>query len=229
MALFKYFKPSKPSETVSTDENPSLNEREKDSVVDELRKVEENKGKRSKYRAWTPAQRAEIGKHAANHGNATAIKLLGLKRQTVSDFKSAYTKLKKNKGAEDRDITKITKKKTGRPTLLPENLMKKVIETVANLRLRGAPVSAAVIRAVASAVASHCYWKMVVTSTSVLIGHAKFCIFLINLVKKCMARKATTAKILLAPALPNKTKLNFQRKINKAKFSKENKGTSSVA
>ena len=92
MALFKYFKPSKPSETVSTDENPTLNEREKDSVFEELRKVEENKGKRSKYCVWTPAQRAEIGKHAANHGNATTIRLLGLKypglkRQTVSDFK----------------------------------------------------------------------------------------------------------------------------------------------
>ena len=44
------------------------------------------------------------------------------------------------------------KKKTGWPTLLPENLMKKVIETVASLRLKGAPVSAAVIRAVARGV-----------------------------------------------------------------------------
>ncbi len=74
MALFKYFKPTKPSETVSTEEKQTLSVREKDSVVDELRKVEENKEKRSKYRVWTPAQRAKIGKHAADHGNASAVK-----------------------------------------------------------------------------------------------------------------------------------------------------------
>ena len=80
MAFFKYFKPSKPSETVSSEEfNSNLNEREK---------------------------RAEIGKYAADHGNASAVRSLGLKypvlkRQTVSDFKLVYVKLKKSKEAED--------------------------------------------------------------------------------------------------------------------------------
>ena len=65
---------------------------------------------------------------AADHGNASAVRTLGLKypglkRQTVSDFKLAYVKLKKSKEAEDGDITETVKKKTGRPTLLPENLM----------------------------------------------------------------------------------------------------------
>ena len=92
MALFKYFKPSKSSETVSSEEfNSNLNEREKDKVVKELRNIEENKKKRSKYHVWTPAQRAEIGKYAAEHGNASAVRTLGLKypglkRQTVSDL-----------------------------------------------------------------------------------------------------------------------------------------------
>ena len=80
------------------------------------------------------------------------MKYPGLKRQTVSDFKLAYLKLKKCNEAANSDIKKIVKKKAGRPTLLPESLMKKVIETVANLRLRGAPVSSAVIRAVARGV-----------------------------------------------------------------------------
>ena len=61
----------------------------------------------------------------------------------LSDFKLAYLKLKKCKEAANSDMTEIVKKKTGSPTLLPENLMKKVIETITNLRLRGAPVSAA--------------------------------------------------------------------------------------
>ena len=60
----------------------------------------ENKGKRQNYCIWTPTQRAEIGKHAAEHGNASTVgamglKYPGLKRQTVSDIKLAYHKLKK--------------------------------------------------------------------------------------------------------------------------------------
>ena len=98
MALFKYFKPSNPSETLATEQN-NLSQRENEKVVDELHIVEESKGKRSKYCVWTPAQRAEIGKHAAEHGNASTVRILGLKypglkRQTVSDFKLAYSKLK---------------------------------------------------------------------------------------------------------------------------------------
>ena len=140
MALHKYFKISKPSETLATEQdNLSLREREK--VIDELYVVEESMGKRSRYRVWTPAQTAEIGKHAADHGNASTVRILGLKypglkRQTVSWL--AYLNLKKSNEAANSDIKKIVKKKAGRPTLLPERLMKKVIETVANLRLRGA-------------------------------------------------------------------------------------------
>ena len=53
----------------------------------------------------------------------------------------------KSKEAANGDITEIVKKKNGRPTLLHENIMKKVIESVTNLRLGGAPVSSAVVRA----------------------------------------------------------------------------------
>ena len=99
MALYKYFNTLKPSETLATEQN-DMSQREKEKVIDELRIVEENKGKRSKYHVWTPAQRAEIGKHATEHGNASTVRILnlkylGLKRQTVSDFKLAYLKLKK--------------------------------------------------------------------------------------------------------------------------------------
>ena len=58
------------------------------------------KEKRQMYRIWTPTQRAEIGRHTAEHGNASIVRAMslnypGLKRQTVSDFKLAYLKLKK--------------------------------------------------------------------------------------------------------------------------------------
>ena len=68
MVLYKYFKISKPSETLATKQD-NLSQREREKVTDELHVVEESKGNRSKYRVWTPAQRAEIGKHAADHGN----------------------------------------------------------------------------------------------------------------------------------------------------------------
>ena len=97
-----------------------MSKRENEKVIHELGIVERSKGT------------TEIGKHAAEHGNASTViamglKYPGLKQQTASDFKSAYSRLKKSKKAADSDITKTVQKKTGRPTLLSKNLMKKVI------------------------------------------------------------------------------------------------------
>ena len=71
-----------------------------------LQNIEEHKEKRQEYRVWTPTQRAENGKPAAEHGNASSVMTLqypevkvlqyhGLKRQTVNDFKLAYLKKEK--------------------------------------------------------------------------------------------------------------------------------------
>ena len=145
MALYKDFKISKPSETLATEQD-NLSQREREKVIDELHVVEESKGKRSKYRVWTPAWRAEIGKHAADHGNASTVRILGLrypelKRQTVSDFKLAYLKLKKINEAANSDIKKIVKKKVGPPTLLSKSLMKKVQLTLSNSSPRNSNIS----------------------------------------------------------------------------------------
>ena len=203
-----------------------MSQREKEKVIDELHVAEESKGKRSKYHVWTPAQRAEIGKHAADHGNASTVRILGLKypglkRQTVSDFKLAYLKLKKSNEAANSDIKKIVKKKVGRSTLLPESLMKKVIETVANLWLRGVPVSSAVIHAVARGV-------ITANDRSLLLENGGYIDLSMDwsrqvfycfetLGRKMTSCMATTAKIPIAPALLNKTKLDFQRKIKSLK------------
>ena len=146
------------------------------------------------------------------------LKYPGLKRQTVNDFKLAYLKLKKSKEAAGSDITKIVKKKIGRPMLLLENLIKKVIETVANLRLRGAPVSAAVIRAVARGV-------IIANDRLLLLENGGYIDLSADWSRQVLYRFeklglkmtspfATTAKIPIAPALLSETKLNFQRKIN---------------
>ena len=69
-------------------------------VAEELRKSEDSNRKRQKYCKWTYVQRAEIGKHASQHGNAATVRPLGgkypgLKRQTINDFKLVYLELKK--------------------------------------------------------------------------------------------------------------------------------------
>ena len=142
------------------------------------------------------------------------LKNPGLKRQTVSDFKLAYLKLKKSTEAANKDITEIVKKKAGRPTLLPESLMKKVIDTVSNLRLREAPVSSAVIRAVSRGV-------IIANDRSLLLENGGYIDLSMDwsrqvlyrfetLGRKMTSRMATTAKIPIAPALLNETKLDFQ-------------------
>ena len=69
---------------------------------------------------WVPTQRAEIGKNAAEHGNAPAVaavglKYPGLKRLAVSDFKLADMKLNKSKEVADNGITEIVREKPSRP------------------------------------------------------------------------------------------------------------------
>ena len=85
--------------------------------------------KRKKYCMQTPKQQLEIGKHAAKNGNASTLRPLFLKflcltKQSITEFKKAYNKGKR-KGA---DLSEgIVMKSKGRPTLLPETLMKKTI------------------------------------------------------------------------------------------------------
>ena len=103
---------------------------------------------------WTPQQRLEIGEHAAKNGNASTLRFLSSKyprltKQSITEFKKAYNE-GKQKGADLSDG--IVMKSRGRPTLLPETLMKKTIDTISALRLRGAPVTSSVINAVAKGI-----------------------------------------------------------------------------
>ena len=99
--------------------------------------------------------------------------------------------------------------------------MRKVIETVINLRLREAPMFAAVICAVAR-------WVIIANDRSLLLENGS-CIDLSmawshevlyrfeNLGQKMISRMITTTKIQIAPALLNELKLYFQCKIKKLK------------
>ena len=95
--------------------------------------------------------------------------------------------------------------------------MKNIIETVTNLRLRGAPMSATVIRAVTRGI-------IIASDRSLLLENGGYIdlstdwsrqvLFRFEkLGQKMTSRMATTAKSSIAPALLCETKLNFQRKI----------------
>ena len=154
MSLFNYFpKKAKNCSEVLNESNTSLSTRENEEIEKQLVARENNGSKRKKYKVWSEQERAEIGKLAWQHGNNSALDLLigkypRLTNQTTSDFKKAYLALK----TKDNEVNEIKKKKTGRPSLLPEDLMKKTIDTVAGLRLKGAPVSASVINSAAKGI-----------------------------------------------------------------------------
>ena len=65
----------------------------------------------------------------------------GLRKQSVSDFKRRVK--------DDCDVKKLKNKKRVRKQLLPEEFMEKTIEIIKGLRLKGGPVSAAIINSVA--------------------------------------------------------------------------------
>ena len=66
-------------------------------------------------------------------------------KQSITEFKKAYNE-GKQKGADLSEM--IVMKSRTRSTLLPETLMKKTIDTISALILRGTPVPSSVIHAV---------------------------------------------------------------------------------
>ena len=74
----------------------------------------------------------------------------GIKQQSVSSFKRKYKELKSRDPLVE--VNEIGAKKQGRPSLLPEELMKKSLDIIKALRLKAAPVSYSVMAAVARGV-----------------------------------------------------------------------------
>jgi len=111
----------------------------------------------------------------------------------------------------------VSFRKCGRPALLLEDLMKKTIETIQALRLKGALVTAAVISAIAKGI-------VMANDRTILVEHGRYLSLTYDWgrnVLYCMERKgkemtmrmATTEKISAALGLLKEAKLLFQRKI----------------
>ena len=108
-------------------------------------------------------------------------------------------------------------KSRGRPTLLPETLTKKTIDTITVLRLRGAPVTSSVINAVAKGIVQANDKTLLVKNgghLSLLNDWARKVLYRMDTLGRKMTRRiATTARVPVALALLAETKLDFQRRI----------------
>ena len=120
-----YFQKLPPDTPNVASASSGLTSRETEEVSKELKKE-----KRKKYCVWTPQQRLEIDEHAAKNGNVNTLRFLSSKyprltKQSITEFKKACNE-GKQKGA---DLSEgIVMKSRGRPTLLPDTLMKKTID-----------------------------------------------------------------------------------------------------
>ena len=136
----------------------------------------------------------------------------GIKQQSVSDFKRKYKELKSRDPLVE--VNEIGTKKQGRPSLLPEELMKKSIDITKALRLKAAPVMAAVARGV---VISHDRSFLVENGG----GHLKFSDNWAKQIlykvmkdgKKMVDRMGNTASMPVDSAILSEVKIDFQRKI----------------
>ena len=137
-----------------------------------------------------------------------------LTKQSTIELKKVYNE-GKQKGA---DLSEgILMKSRGRPSLLPETLMKKTIDIISALRLRGAPVNSSVINAVAKGIVQANDRTLLVENgghLSLLNDWTRKVLYRMDTLEHKMTRRiATTARIPIAPALLAETKLDFQRKI----------------
>ena len=121
--------------------------------------------------------------------------------------------------SSQQDITKIDSEKRGRPKLLPEDLMKKTIETVQCLRMwKGAPISSSIINAIVKGIVIANDRMLLVENGGHLSSSDSWARNIHNEMvrnSKKMKRRmaATTCKIPVAPALLEEEKFTFQRKI----------------
>ena len=216
MSLLNYFQKLPPDTPNVASASSGLTSRETE-VSKELKKMQDKGKKRKKHCLWTPQQRLEIGEHAAKNGNASTLRFLSSKyprltKQSITEFKKAYNK-GKQKGADLSDG--IVMKSRGRPTLLPETLMKKTIDTISALRLRRAPVTSSVINAVAKGIVQANDRTLLVKNgghLSLLNDWARKVLYRMDTLGRKMTRRiATTARIPVAPVFLAETKLDFHR------------------
>ena len=114
---------------------------------------EEKRGKKRKYNtSYTPEDRADIGRYAAENGNAAAVKKFkdthDIGESTVRLFKKRYLdELKKLDSTGKTEVKSLPKRHTGRKVLIGNQLDAKVQEYVRALRNAGTPIGSSIVMA----------------------------------------------------------------------------------
>ena len=162
--------------------------------------------------------RAKIGRYAATTTTAAVVKRCQLtyptlSKQTVHEFKKVYLKQKE---VTNKDVTVFKSRKRGRPKLLPEDIMTKTIQTVKGLRLKGAPVSSAVINAIARGVVMAEDRCLHTEYGGYLAFSDQWARNILNEImrteKKMVRRIATTSNVPVALGLLKEKKLHFKER-----------------
>lgn len=87
-----------------------------------MAETKQSPGNRGHYTVYTPEQKAEIGRYAAEHGNLKTVCTkfseefgIEVKESTVRQFKKAYF-IQLNEGKDPDEIKALRGKKRGRPS-----------------------------------------------------------------------------------------------------------------
>ena len=154
MSLLHYFKPIS---TLPTPEETGIGEaatKQANKAVQRVLESEEPPPKQRKYTTYSDEQRAEVGKYAAENGNAAALRkfkaeIPNLGESTVRFFKKRYLdELRVSPGVP---VTTIASRKRGRPLTLGE-IDEEVQKFIRALRKAGTAINTAVILAAAEVI-----------------------------------------------------------------------------
>ena len=164
MALLKYFNrlngwSGTPLPNPESSLNQVVDRKAIEAANEEVIKVHsEGKGAKQRlpYLKATPAQKALVGKYAAEHGVMNSIRRFekdfppdGLKESTVHGWRDEYLHLlrdRKRKG-EDLEVSELLLKKVGHPLLLGEDIDKQVQAYLMKLHEISGVVNGAIARA----------------------------------------------------------------------------------
>ena len=156
--MLRYFKKVDKNPTSKV---PGLTEEEVERANEEVKRVIEQKsGRRAKYNDYTPQQRANIGKYAAEHGPTRAshyfTKVLGkdVPESTVRRLRKEYLQKLKLTDNEDPQVVTLPKHSQGRPLLLGQELDKSVQIFIDSLRKTGGVVNTAIVVGAAHGIVS---------------------------------------------------------------------------
>ena len=113
-----------------------------------------------KYIAYSPKDRADIGKYCSQHGPASTVRnykemFPNVNESTVRGMKKKYNEslnLKNRKLDFEDDITELHPKKRGRPLLVGAKLDTKVQKCVTVLRDNGAVIKSQIVIAAAKGI-----------------------------------------------------------------------------